>query len=299
VEEISQSSRKIEENINETIPDIGSNNIPSNIYQPLKPISEKFRIFEASYEKVFGKGIQNIPSPTSKDVEQNIENNLEDKTVQKINEKEKTTFEPVSTLKDQSEEKKDLFKAIFLSSSEDSDSETEDNIDSEAVKSILIGKDPKEINVQRNTSPPRGIFAKLDLDSLVTQPKHVNNESTSKISEISLPIDDSQNDLTNRNDVTDDVEIAVLPDMYGPVLPQRLLKQDNTTTTEADNTNQLKPIFRSVVVSKTTEDSKLGGKWVERDKVKKSKKKHKHKEHKEHKSPKHKKKSKKEKRSKR
>lgn len=50
------------------------------------------------------------------------------------------------------------------------------------------------------------------------------------------------------------------------------------------------------LVSKTTEDSKLGGKWVERDKVKKSKKKHKHKEHK---SPKHKKKSKKEKRSKR
>jgi len=297
VQEISQPSRKTEENINETISDIGSNNIPSNIYQPLKPISEKFRIFEAFYEKVFGKGIQNIPSPTSKDVKQDIENNLEDKTVQEINEKEKTIFEPVSTLKDQSEEKKDLFKAIFLSSSEDSDSETEDNIDSEAVKSILIGKDPKEINVQRNTSPPRGIFAKLDLDSLVTQPKHVNNENTSKILETSLPIGDSQNDLTNRNDVTDDVEIAVLPDMYGPVLPQRLLKQDNTTTaTEADNTNQLKPIFRSVVVSKTTEDSKLGGKWVERDKVKKSKKKHKHKEHK---SPKHKKKSKKEKRSKR
>jgi len=155
-----KTENKTEENIKETIPDIGSNNIPSNIYQPLKSISEKFRIFEASYEKVFGKGIQNIPSPTSKDVEQDIENNLEDKTVQEIKEKEKTTFEPVSTLKDQSEEKKDLFKAIFLSSSEDSDSETEDNVDSEAVKSILIGKDPKEINVQRNTSPPRGIFAK-------------------------------------------------------------------------------------------------------------------------------------------
>lgn len=296
-EEVTQSSRK---NINETIP-TGSNNIPSNIYQPSEPTSEKFKIFEASYEKVFGKGIKNIPSATSEDVKQNVKDNLEDKTVQETEEKEEIPSKSTSALKDQSEEKKDLFKAIFLSSSEDSDSETEDNVDSEAVKSILIGKDPKDINIQRNTSPPRGIFAKLDLDSLVTQPKCINDESTtSKISETSLPItDESRNDLTDHNDVINDVEIAVLPDMYGPVLPQRLLKQDIATTTEADNTSQLlKPVFRSVVVSKTTEDSKLGGKWVERDKVKKSKKKHKHKEHKEHKSPKHKKKSKKEKHSK-
>lgn len=296
-EEITQPSRK---SINESIPNTDSDNIPSNIYQPSEPVSEKFKIFEASYEKVFGKGIKSIPSATSKDVEQDVKDNLEDKTVQGTEEEKEIPSKPTSALKDQSEEKKDLFKAIFLSSSEDSDSETEDNVDSEAVKSILIGKDPKDINIQRNTSPPRGIFAKLDLDSLVTQPKRVNDESTtSKISETSLPItDEPQNDLMDRNDVINDAEIAVLPDMYGPVLPQRLLKQDCiATTTEADNTSQLlKPVFRSVVVSKTTEDSKLGGKWVERDKVKKSKKKHKHKEHK---SPKHKKKSKKEKHSKR
>ncbi|KYN39911.1 G patch domain-containing protein 1 like protein [Trachymyrmex septentrionalis] len=301
VEDIPLPSSKTEENFNETVP-IGSNDIPSSIYQPLEPISEKFRIFEASYEKVFGKGIHNISSATTKDVEQNTGNNLKDETIQEIKEKEKTP-EPVSVLKDQSEEKKDLFKAIFLSSSEDSDSETEDNVDNDAVKSILIGKDPKEINIQRNTSPPRGIFAKLDLDSLVTQPKHVNDESkTSNISEPSPPIiGESQNDLIDRNDVTNDKETAILPDMYGPVLPQRLLKQDSSaTTTEADNTNQLfKPVFRSVVVSKTMEDSKLGGKWVERDKIKKSKKKHKHKEKDKYKSSKHKKKSKKEKRSKR
>lgn len=297
-EEVVQLSSKTEENINETVPNTGNiNNIPSNIYQPSEPISEKSRIFEASYEKVFGKDIKSIPSATSKDVIQNVRDNLEDKTVQEIEEEKEIVSEPVSALKDQSEEKKDLFKAIFLSSSEDSDSDTEDNVDSEAVKSILIGKDPKQINVQRNTSPPRGIFAKLDLDSLVTQPKSVNDENMiSKVSETNLPItDESQNDLTEPNNVTDDTEMAILPDMYGPVLPQRLLKQNNTaTTTEADNANQLKPVFRSVVVSKTTEDSTLG-EWVERDKVKK-KKKHKHKEHK---SPKHKKKSKKEKRSKR
>lgn len=303
IEEVVQSSRKTEENINEAILNIGNiplpNNIPSNIYQPSEPISEKFKIFEASYEKVFGKGIQSIPSATLKDAKQNVKDNVECKTVQIVEEKEEIASRAESTLKNQAEEKKDLFKAIFLSSSEDSDSETEDNVDSEAVKSILIGKDPKEMNVQRNTSPPRGIFAELDLDSLVTQPNRVNDESmTSKISETSLPVTELQNNLTDRNDVTDDTETVVLPDMYGPVLPQRLLKQDNIATmTEADNTNQLlKPVFRSVVVSKTTEDSKLGGKWVERDKLKKSKKKHKHKEHK---SLKHKKKSKKEKRSKR
>ncbi|XP_012055492.1 PREDICTED: G patch domain-containing protein 1 homolog [Atta cephalotes] len=271
VEDIPLPSSKTEENLNETI-SIGSNDIPSNIYQPLEPISEKFRIFEASYEKVFGKGIHNISSATTKDVEQNTGNNLIDETIQEMKEKEKTP-EPVSVLKDQSEEKKDLFKAIFLSSSEDSDSETEDNVDNEAVKSILIGKDPKEINMQRNTSPPRGIFAKLDLDSLMTQPKYVNDESkTCNISEPSPPIiGESQNDLVDHNDVTNDKEIAILPDMYGPVLPQRLLKQDSIATMiETDNTNQLfKPVFRSVVVSKTMEDSKLGGKWVERDKIKK------------------------------
>ncbi|KYM96018.1 PREDICTED: G patch domain-containing protein 1 homolog [Cyphomyrmex costatus] len=301
VEEIPLPSRKTEEKFNETI-FIGVNNIPSNIYQLLEPMSEKFRIFEASYEKVFGKNIQNISSTTSKDVKQTTENNLKNEIIQEV--KEKTPFEPVSALKDQSEEKKDLFKAIFLSSSENSDSETEDNVDNETVKSILIGKDPKEINVQRNISPPRGIFAKLDLDSLVTQPKHINNDE-SKLSEISetksLVTDESQNDFMHHNDVTNDKETAILPDMYGPVLPQRLLKQDSTaTTTEADDTNQLfKPVFRSVVVSKTTKDSKLGGKWVERDKVKKLKKKHKHKVKDKYKSPKYKKKSKKEKHSKR
>ncbi|XP_011863434.1 PREDICTED: G patch domain-containing protein 1 homolog [Vollenhovia emeryi] len=302
VEEVARPSRKTEQDIIETIPNTGSNNVPSNIYQSSEPISEKLKIFEASYEKVFGKGIKSIPSATSDDIKQHVRDNLQNQTVQRVEEEKEVASEPVSTLKDQSEEKKDLFKAIFLSSSEDSDSETEDNVDSEAVKSVLIGKDPKEINVQRNTSPPRGIFAKLDLDSLVTQPKSVNDESTSsKISEANLPVTSgSPNDPTDRNDVTEDAEIAALPDMYGPVLPQRLLKQDSTATaTEADNVNQmLKPVFRSVVVPKTTEDSKLGGKWVERDKVKKSKKKHKRKEHK---SPKHKhkRKSKKEIRSKR
>lgn len=291
MEEDPQLSKKTEENANEIISD--TDNISSIDYQS----SEKFRIFEASYEKVFGKGIQSI-LPTSENAKQDMSDNLKDKTIQEIENKQ----EIGTVVKDQSSEKKDLFKAIFLSSSEDSeDSEPEEKVDNETVKSILIGKDPKEINSQRNTSPPRGIFAKLDLDSLVTHSKCVNDESTASKSvlETSLPtIDEMRDNVADCNDVIEDAETAIPPDMYGPILPQRLLKQESTATTEADSMNQpLKPVFRSIVVSKTAKDSILGGKWVERDKVKKLKKEKKKHKHKEHKNSKHKKKSKKEKRS--
>lgn len=301
VEEVPGLSKKTEENAKEVISDT---DILSNDYQSSEPVSEKFRIFEASYEKVFGKGIQNIFTTTSENVKQDVSDNLKDKTIQEVENKQEIDTDSATTVKDQSNEKKDLFKAIFLSSSEDSeDSESEENVDNETVKSILIGKDPKEINTQRNTSPPRGIFAKLDLDNLVTQPIHVNDETTtSKIPESSLSkTDEMRNNLAAGNNVkNDDAEvIAISSDMYGPILPQRLLKQESSATTEADNANQsLRPVFRSVVVSKTAENSIPGGKWVERDKVKKVKKEKKKHKHKEHKSPKHKKKSKKEKRSK-
>lgn len=300
IEEIPQTSKKPKENANKDILNAHTDNIP-NIYQISEPVSEKFKMFEASYEKIFGKGIQSISSVASKDVAQDVgDNELKNEKDQEAENKQVTSKESAIALKDQSEEKKDLFKAIFLSSSEDSDSESEEKVDSEALKSVLIGKDPKEINIQRNTSPPRGIFAKVDLDSLVT--KRVNDEnSTSKISETSLSTSDSlsQNVATNRDNINNDTEIS--PDMYGPALPERLLKQDSVATTieEAGSTNQsLKPVFRSIVVSKITEDTRFGGKWVERNMMKKSKKEKKKHKHKDHKSPKQKKKSKKEKRSK-
>ncbi|XP_032669581.1 G patch domain-containing protein 1 homolog [Odontomachus brunneus] len=307
-EPVPQSSKKTEE----TDEVAGPNNIPSNIYQPSEAVSEKFKIFEASYEKVFGKGIQ---SAIPKGVEEHAATSSKTKdTHEQEAENKQEVVESANTFKEQSEEKKDLFKAIFLSSSEDSDSETEENVDSEAVKSILIGKDPKEINVQRNTSPPRGIFAKLDLDSLVAQPKaHASKDdspeenASSKRAETSLlAVHESQNDdsLVDRSEAGDTSEAAILPDMYGPVLPQRLLKHENSAANVVevdDDTTQLpKPVYRSVVVSKSaSDDSRLGGKWVERDKVKTSKKEKKKHKHKEHKSSRHKKKSKKEKRSRR
>lgn len=303
-EPVTRMSKRTEET-NEDIPNADPNDIPSNIRRSSEAVSEKSRLFEASYEKVFGKDIQSAASEDAGD-----NSNAKSAQTQAMeNEREVAATSAIAS-KDKSEEKKDLFKAIFLSSSEDSDSDSaEENVDSETVKSILIGKSSKEINVERNTSPPRGIFAKLDLDSLVTQSKaDVNDEGKiSKAAEASLPAsrDGSQNDrFADRKDVTNDtLEVAeVPPDMYGPVLPQRLLKESTATTTadnEADSATQsLKPVFRSIIVSKTTDDTRFDGKWVERDRTKKLKKEKKHK-HKERKSPKHKKKSKKGKRSKR
>jgi len=300
-QEISPLSKETRENANEIIPNTILDNIPSNIHESSKSVSTKLKIFEASYEKIFGKGIQS--SSIISDIKQNTQDVLKDKNIPEIENKQEVAFEPMNIIKDQSEEKKDLFKAIFLSSSEDSDSESEENIDNETVKSILIGKDPKRLNAERNTSPQRGIFAKLDLDNLVTQPTHstaTNSPSASKISESPSASNEWQNDTDNNNVIADTSQAEIPPNIYGPALPQRLLKQESAAaTTEANTDQSLKPVFRSVV-SKIMNDSKLDGKWVERDKLKKSKKekkKHKHKEHKSSKH-KHKKKFKKEKRSK-
>lgn len=291
------------------------NSIPSNVYQPSEPVSEKFKIFEASYEKVFGKGIQSDSSTTSTDVERAhaADGSMSEDapTNREAEDEGEVAAVPANTFKNvQSEEKKDLFKAIFLSSSsEDSDSdEAEGNIDSEAVKSVLIGKDPRELNAQRNTSPPRGIFAKLDLDSLVAPPKGLadkdrqgsdGNREASKAGPLADP---------NAADEAVATEVAISPDVYGPVLPQRLLKQESGAAeveregaeVGADNAARL-PVFRSVVVSKSTSDSsKLTGEWVERrGKAKKEKKERKKHKHKEHKSSRHKKRSKRQKRSRR
>ncbi|RLU14986.1 hypothetical protein DMN91_012873 [Ooceraea biroi] len=284
---------------NEAIPNASPEDVPSSLYQSSEPVSEKFKSFEASYEKVFGKEGQDT-SVIPRDIEQGIS---KDETTREAGNKQAVASGSASVLKHQSKEKTDLFKAIFLSSSEDSDSEPEENVDSEAVKSVLIGKNPKEINAERNTSPPRGIFAKLDLDNLVTQPVHNVTSSPAAPKAAGSATGELQNDLTGKNDIIAGTSQAETPpNVYGPALPQRLLKQEGAaTTTEADNAGQLlKPVFRSVVVSKTTDGgSKLGGKWVERDKLKKPKKEKKKHKHKEHKSPKRKKKSKKEKRSRR
>ncbi|XP_076286852.1 G patch domain-containing protein 1 homolog [Lasioglossum baleicum] len=278
-----------------------SNDLPPNEPQESKPVSDKVRNFEASYEKVFGKEVQETPSTIS-EIKQSLDIETDSSTVAKGLEVAGTSQDDTNTLnqvpKNTAEEKKDLFKAIFLSSSEESESEPEESIDSEAVKSVLIGK-PSEVNIKRNTSPPRGIFAKVDLDNLLSGSKsseqankNVNKEvDTNTASQSDVGITSNQSNDSNINSD----EPILLPDMYGPALPTKLVKVEDTTS-EATTSQTVKPLFRSVVTKPTT-DTKISGVWVEKRKVKKSKKEKKKHKHKEHKSSKHKRKSKKERRS--
>ena len=244
-------------------------------------VTEKEKSFEASYEKVFGKGSE---AKESRDMESRME--TKDAEIRENLEVD---------AQDKVEEKKDLFKAIFLSSSEDSDSEVEESLDSEVVKSVLIGKTTAEINLERNTSPPRGIFANLDLDNLMA-PVEVSDKSKD-ISEASGSKIESKK--ANAKEEPEVICVDVLPpDAYGPLPPSRFPKIENT---HEEVPQRPKPVFRSVVVPKISEKkSEIKGEWVERTKVKKSKKekkKHKNKERDRDKErSKHKKKSKKSKR---
>ncbi|KAG7189842.1 hypothetical protein KM043_017499 [Ampulex compressa] len=278
-------------------------------YQELDHVSEKMKSFEVSYEKIFGKGTQaETVTKISTDNNNSENTNVQSESIENdsIIGDNNTSTEKL-TFKNNLEEKKDLFKAIFLSSSEDSDTEPEENVD-EAVKSVLIGNVPVVQNIHRNTSPPRGIFAKVDLDNLLVEPngnnKQVGGDTSVENIDKTMTLDSASEIAVNQKHKDDNkprLNISEEPEvsnMYGPVLPARLLKSETATVTEATNSQCVKPVFRSVVVPKVAVDSKIHGKWVERSKVKKSKKEKKKHKHKEHKSSKHKRKSKEGKRSK-
>lgn len=62
--------------------------------------------------------------------------------------------------------KMDLYKAIFLSSSDEEEEEDDKNPGSSSQTQRREQPTAKELNILRNNSPPRGIFANLDLDKL-------------------------------------------------------------------------------------------------------------------------------------
>lgn len=228
-----------------------------------KPVTEKQKAFEDTYEKVFGKGAE-------------TEDNSETKTE-----------EEEAPVKVNVQEKKDLYKSIFLSSSDESEPEAEEPnaVDEEKLKIALLGKSAAEKNVERNSSPPRGIFAKLDFDSLLRRP---DKPETTKD-----PVVDKVDSVDGVDKVVEEqvpevkMEEDDLPaDAYGPALPK-------APVTESEPASR-KPVFTGL----TMKVADLGdGKWVEKSrdkkKSKKEKKKHKHKERSRSKS---RKKSKKEKR---
>ncbi|KAH9629108.1 hypothetical protein HF086_008557 [Spodoptera exigua] len=160
-----------------------------------------------------------------------------------------------------------LYKSIFLSDSED-ELENDKSKENDGTDFLDVPK-----NLERNTSPPRGIFANIDFDEINSW----RRKEPEKVPEVSTKKDESVNDGNKKvdnppEDKNDDDA------MYGPKIPENLQKR----LTSDFKTDNLKETID--VDSSSSEDS-----WVDIKEVKN--KKQKKKKSKKHKS-KHKKKSK-------
>lgn len=208
----------------------------------------------------------------------------------------------------------DLYKAIFLSSSEDSDSDSEENnpgnltsgsmavgtalSETKKTEGVLeiVPEDRREVedketalsdkivisaerSTKRNMSPPRGVFANLDLDALSTRKENSNkmlqDKEKSDISEIKPPANENEVECAQNKKLQKNED-----DMYGPQLPSVPIVVVKNTSVPA-----VKTVLPSVVGSVHTE-------WVEKAKAVSHKSKHnkKHKKSSKHKKHKHKKK---------
>lgn len=141
-----------------------------------------------------------------------------------------------------------MFKAIF-DDSEDEEEDDDDKVpENKSVPPEILSaltKPAAEVNLLRNTSPPRGIFAALFSE----KPKEKS---------VVLPEQKMVEDLA--------------PDHYGPKLPDKILKPQRRNS--EDNIDDK--------ILELLKESK-GEKWVEKDKKSKKRKKEKSRKHK-HKS---------------
>lgn len=192
--------------------------------------------------------------------------------------------------------KKDIFKAIFDSDSESgSDSDDEENSNEKSNADIMASlskpstssmamyahlpddafkpKSAKDMNILRNTSPPRGIFSSLA--------KKLEQTAKSKAAEIheKVPMEDA-------------------PDTYGPSLPPQILRSNSNKvepkqSQPAKATKNTSTSVASISLGKNSDYKVVyEEKWIEKsdDKEKKSKKEKKHKKDRDrHKSKKNKK----------
>lgn len=270
-------------------------------------------------EPVLVPKLEDIPMPAAPMVQSNVkdsptqaEEKSESNVIKRVV-KPKTELEMkiASTQGEHPSKKKDIFKAIFDSDSEDesSDENGESNDDSTVSKSTAISTDlmasltkpstssaalyahlpddafkPKsarEINILRNTSPPRGIFSGLT--------RKIESAKVDSITEQS-------GQETSTKEPQDD------PNSYGPSLPPVKVAsssngQPDSSRSQSDKSN---PLSSSSLSSISLGKTKViyEEKWIEKssersserssEKEKKSKKEKKHKKDK-HKSKKPKK----------
>lgn len=174
----------------------------------------------------------------------------------------------------------ELYKSIFLSDSE----EEEENV--ETKNKELSYEDFIDVpsNVERNTSPPRGIFANINFDELNSWNRNPQTDEKEIIKD--------DNTTTSTDKVNSDIEID--SNMYGPKLPDKLQKNGGNYS-NVKNNNELLPKFKNKLErhKELSTDSSSSDSWVDVKDVSKKlkKKKSKHKKHKsKHKKSKRKKK---------
>lgn len=168
------------------------------------------------------------------------------------------------------QEKMDLFKAIFASSDEESDVEKEaSDSKKEESNSKAIEKPISSINVLRNTSPPRGIFANLDLDAL--KPKKLSQE-IGKEKQDKIDGTKTKNGSDKQNPSTDNMPFASEL-MYGPSLPTKPIFIQKTITYEDSESSSSEIEWVEKSTSKKKKHSKKHKKEKKKDKHKQKKKK--------------------------
>ncbi|XP_055856838.1 G patch domain-containing protein 1 homolog [Episyrphus balteatus] len=195
-------------------------------------------------------------------------------------------------------EKKDLFKCIFDSSSEDEEDDedkatkNEDETKSSApvipadIADSLV-KPSAPINILRNHSPPRGIFAALFAKPEVT-------ENQSKKTEVETNENSNKITFKPKHERNIKETSPELENTYGPKIPDSLLKSKTQTSEEADIDKRLaellssKPIKATRIVEEWVEKKSGSSKKSKKEKREKKKKKddHKHKKSKKHKKDK-------------
>lgn len=194
------------------------------------------------------KAVQIVPPPPRTELEQKVADSIDKKP----------------------EEKRDLFKAIFCDSDDDNDepdameaeelsqSLLSDKQKSNFIESFLSTKSAGEINVLRNSSPPRGLFKNiLEVNTSVEASKIADAEQSSK------------------------------DDFYGPKLPDRPLvvtianPNDDDSSPESSLDEEI--VKKLKKVKKSMRHNDADDVWVEKEKLSKKKhkkEKHKHKKHK-------------------
>lgn len=124
----------------------------------------------------------------------------------------------------------DLYKAIFLSGSE---SENEDESVPSKVESKEATVDLTPKNVERNPSPPKGIFANLNFDRMNSWRK--TEERLKECEQSKNVVDKNAAAKQIAGNSSADVEMT---DTYGPKLPEKLLKvAQNPIVVEDDSSS--------------------------------------------------------------